>query len=62
MNDVFNILKNSKGPIVCEVIVDENQDTLFKQGYLKSKNGLFIPQPLSEMYPYFDKPVSNTNN
>ena len=55
-------LKKITGPVVCEIKIDENQPSLFKQGYKKNSNGIFQPQPLSEMYPYFDKPISNTNN
>lgn len=51
-----------KGPVLCEVFTDENQTSLFKQGYKKKKDGSFEPQPLSEMYPYIDTPISNTNN
>jgi len=45
-----------------EIIVDENQSSLFKQGYLKNKKGIFVPQPLSEMFPYLKKSIANTNN
>ena len=53
---------NAKGPKICELVVDENQDSLFKQGYKKSQNGLFFPMTLEEMYPFVNKPISNTNN
>jgi len=48
--------------VVCELIVDENQDSLFKQGYKENKDGTFSPQPLSEMYPFLDFSIANTNN
>ncbi len=57
LNRIFKI----KGPVLCEVFTDENQTSLFKQGY-KKENNLFKPQPLSEMYPFTDEPISNTNN
>jgi hypothetical protein len=44
------------------LIVDENQEPLFKQGYKKMDGGLFEPQNLQEMYPFIDKPIANTNN
>jgi acetolactate synthase-1/2/3 large subunit len=65
LNDIdnkINKLISSKGPIVCEVFTDENQSPLFKQGYKKISHNLFEPQSLSEMYPFVDKPLSNTNN
>ena len=55
-------LNKTKGPIICELFVDENQDSLFKQGYLQKSSGLFEPQSLSEMYPFMSKPIANTNN
>lgn len=65
LNDIdnkINKLISSKGPIVCEIITDENQSPLFKQGYKKISQNSFEPQPLSEMFPFVDKPLSNTNN
>ncbi len=62
MNKTINFLKKNSGPIVCEMIIEENQSSLFKQGYKKNSKGVFEPQSLHEMYPYFDKPIANTNN
>ena len=64
-NDLRKNLKkilNFKKPTVCELMVDENQDSLFKQGYKSNNDGTFSPQPLSEMYPFLDKYIANTNN
>ena len=55
-------LLSIKGPVVCEVMVDENQESLFKQGYKTNNDGTFSPQPLSEMHPFLSSPVANTNN
>ena len=62
MNKTIAYLKKTKGPTICELIVDENQESLFKQGYKKMDGGLFKPQNLQEMYPFIDKPIANTNN
>ena len=51
-----------KRPLICELVVDENQQSLFKQGYLKVSKNKFSPQPLSEMYPFLEQPIANTNN
>ena len=51
-----------KRPLICELVVDENQHSLFKQGYLKVSKNKFSPQPLSEMYPFLEQPIANTNN
>jgi acetolactate synthase-1/2/3 large subunit len=49
---VIRKLISSTGPIICEVVVDEDQDVLFRQGYKKNADGAFIPQPLFEMSPF----------
>ena len=59
---IIEKMLNSNGPKICELVVDDNQDSLFKQGYKKSQNGLFFPMTLEEMYPFVNKPISNTNN
>ena len=51
-----------KGPIVCELFTDPDSKSLFKQGYKKVENGTFAPMDLSEMFPFVEKPISNTNN
>ena len=61
IKSIHKLLKTS-GPIICELITSEDQPSLFKQGYKKNTNGLFEPQPLSEMYPFISKPIANTNN
>tara|TARA_X000000950_G_scaffold289425_1_gene413268 strand:+ start:11282 stop:13012 length:1731 start_codon:yes stop_codon:yes gene_type:complete len=58
---IQSLLKN-KGPIICELITDPNSVSLFKQGYKKNARGLFEPMNLSEMYPFVNDPISNTNN
>ena len=49
---VVQKLVATKGPVICEVVVDEEQDVLFKQGYKANSDGTFSPQPLSEMAPF----------
>ena len=62
INSSINKIIINKGPLVCEILVSENQDSLFKQGYLKNDDGKFTPQTLEEMYPFLTKPIANTNN
>jgi len=59
---IIKILKSTKGPIICEIVTDEDQQSLFKQGYKQVSKGILEPQPLSEMFPFVDKPIANTNN
>jgi thiamine pyrophosphate-dependent acetolactate synthase large subunit-like protein len=49
METFINSLNESNGPIICEIVVDEDQAVLFKQGYKANQNGTFSPQPLSDM-------------
>ena len=62
INYVIDKIKKNNGPLICEVFTSENQSSLFKQGYKEVEKGKFEPQPLSEMYPFFQKGLSNTNN
>lgn len=43
---------NIQKPIIIELIVDENQEALFSQGYKKNENGTYSPASLAEMKPY----------
>ena len=62
INSSMNKIIKRNGPLICELIVSDKQDSLFKQGYLKNKDGKFSPQPLDEMFPFLPKPLANTNN
>ena len=53
-NNVNKVVKNlldTIGPVICEVFVDDDQDVLFRQGYIHNDDGTFTPQPLNEMAP-----------
>ncbi len=62
INKAINKILHHKKPLICELMVNENQDALFKQGYAKNKDGRFTPQSLEEMYPFLTAPIANTNN
>ncbi|RTL57744.1 MAG: thiamine pyrophosphate-binding protein [Rhodocyclaceae bacterium] len=47
---VSEVLK-AEGPVICEVVVDEEQEVLFRQAYAANGDGTFSPQPLSSMRP-----------
>jgi acetolactate synthase I/II/III large subunit len=40
-----------EGPVICEIIVDEEQGVLFRQGFVRNLDGTSTPQPLSSMLP-----------
>jgi len=52
---VLSDLVKSRGPIICELVVDENQEVLFKQGYKPNGDGTHSPMPLTEMAPFLHK-------
>jgi len=65
ISEMENFIKKSstiKGPLICEIITSEEQDSLFKQGYKKNIDNTYSPVDLSEMYPFVEKPIANTNN
>ena len=49
--EIISKLLNSDGPVICEVVVDEDVQELFKQGYKSNEDGTFSPLPLNEMQP-----------
>ena len=49
LDSVVQELLATKGPVICEIVVDENQEVLFKQSYKTNADGTVSPQPLSEM-------------
>jgi len=50
---ITDVLK-VKGPAICEVVVPDDQEMLFKQGFRRNANGTFSPVALGEMWPFTD--------
>lgn len=48
---IVDTLLKFSGPVICEVVTDEDVSELFKQGYKANNDGTFSPLPLSEMQP-----------
>lgn len=48
---IIDSLLEFKGPVICEVVTDEDVSELFKQGYKANDDGTFSPLPLCEMQP-----------
>ena len=59
---IIKKIRKLKGPIICELCTNPDSQSLFKQGYKTNKDGTFSPMELSEMYPFVNSPVANTNN
>ncbi len=49
LDDVIVDVLDTNGPVICEVVVDEEQEVLFRQAYSANSDGTFSPQPLSMM-------------
>jgi acetolactate synthase-1/2/3 large subunit len=49
LDSVVTSLLLMDGPVICEVVVDEDQEVLFRQEYEANDDGTFTPQPLSTM-------------
>ena len=52
VDSLIEKLVKKEGPVICEVVVDDDQAVLFKQGYKSNDDGTFSPQPLEEMAPF----------
>lgn len=48
---------NEPGPVVCEVMVDRNQDLIPRMGFKKNPDGTAVGGTLEDMYPYIDRKV-----
>lgn len=51
---VVEDMLNADGPSICEVMVPEDQEMLFKQGFARNKDGVFSPMSLAEMWPFLE--------
>jgi acetolactate synthase-1/2/3 large subunit len=54
IDEVIKKAIHHKGPLLLEVKVSENQESLFKQGYRTNPDNTFTPLPLSEMAPFIE--------
>ena len=43
------------GPVLCEVMVDPEQEVIPRQGFYEHSNGTFSPRPLEDMEPYLKR-------
>ena len=49
IKEIVQKLTQQKGPVICEVLVEEDVKELFSQGYSANDDGTFTPLPLYEM-------------
>ena len=49
-----------RSPIICEVLISENQEIVPRQGFVKGSSGNFSPLALDDMYPYLDRSLYNS--
>ncbi len=43
------------GPVVCEIMIDPEQELIPRQGFVKRPDGTGFARPLEDMYPYLDR-------
>lgn len=57
---IMNFLKR-RGPGLCQIIMEENQELVPRVQTKMRDNGTFIPTPIDDMYPYLDKKEYENN-
>lgn len=55
INEIINMVLNESGPIICEVILDENQKFEPKLSSKALPDGSMISSELDDMYPFLSK-------
>ncbi|WP_428897646.1 acetolactate synthase-1/2/3 large subunit [Parelusimicrobium proximum] len=55
----FNELISIKGPVVCEVISERDQEIIPALSTIKTPEGKLVSKPLEDMYPFLDRNVFN---
>ena len=56
----LNGIMSESSPIICEVLISENQEIVPRQGFVKGSSGNFSPLALDDMYPYLDRSLYNS--
>ena len=60
-NKVSKVLK-TKGPIICELIMNPNEEQIPKAVNRRNEDGISIPAKLEDMYPFLSKDELSSNN
>lgn len=51
----ISFVLNYNGPIICEILIDENHITMPKASVYKKSNGQFATRPMEDLFPFLDK-------
>jgi len=57
----INSVLSTEGPVMCEIILDENYIFAPKVSSLKLPDGTMVSKPLEDMFPFLDREEYNTN-
>lgn len=57
---IANVLKQD-GPVICEIMVDQNHRTLPKVSVYKKPDGSFSTRPMEDLAPFLDRDEFNKN-
>jgi acetolactate synthase-1/2/3 large subunit len=55
LNVKIDSILQTPGPIVCEIIMDENQPLIPRVSSLKKPDGTIISKPIEDLYPFLDR-------
>ena len=60
MYKIDSILQ-TQGPIVCEIIMGENQPLIPRLSSLKKPDGTIVSKPIEDLYPFLSREEFNEN-
>ena len=57
IKDGLNEFLSQKGPVICEIQVDSDQELIPRMGFTIKNDGKWLAKPLEDMYPFLDREV-----
>jgi len=55
--DKLNNFLTHKGPVMCEIYVDSDQELIPRMGFTIKNDGKWLAKPLEDMYPFLDRDI-----
>lgn len=55
IKDGLNNFLTQKGPLICEIHVDSDQELIPRMGFTIKSDGKWLAKPLEDMYPFLDR-------
>jgi acetolactate synthase-1/2/3 large subunit len=57
LNDVIRKVLKEKGPVICEVVCQKDQEIIPTVSSVRREDGAMVSKPLEDMYPFLDRDV-----